>query len=382
MTLDSILKDFPNIRLATEADNNAILEFYTSSQLKSAKQDVIYKRGDDFFKFMKEKSRNFLVFILIDDKGIINGIASISYRSGYIDEKLQTIGYLGDLRINLNRKLIRQWRAMYSLFIEHSATCSRRFHCKYYQTALMEENFFSRNNLANNKIQNVHYEPIEKYRMINVVGRILPRFNKLKVSSVCDKDREEVFSLIKEDQRSRQFGFDAFEELDYRLRVWEKFDLSNFYCIKNSEGEVIAATVLWSPESSKQIHIGQIPIFLKIAMTVLSIIPGVHIFNIPRIHKPLKIKYIHQISFRKGCSSKLKSECFKSFLNYFIDLKLDINMLAYCDFSSENFFDQTRGYLSDIQSMGLYSVHHKKSDKVHYPIQSSLMAPSFDMSLV
>lgn len=38
----------------------------------------------------------------------IKGISVVSYRSGFMNGNLETIGYLGDLRIEFSKKLIRE----------------------------------------------------------------------------------------------------------------------------------------------------------------------------------------------------------------------------------------------------------------------------------
>ena len=76
MTLYALLKDFPNISIANETHNLEILEYYHQTHMTAQSTDIIYKRGSDFFAFMKEKAEPVNPFFGEEDYENPWGIAS------------------------------------------------------------------------------------------------------------------------------------------------------------------------------------------------------------------------------------------------------------------------------------------------------------------
>ena len=64
LTLEIFLKDFPHISIASEENNQEILDFYHQNPMSSNKSQIYYLRGDNFFDFLKERSHHFLVLLL------------------------------------------------------------------------------------------------------------------------------------------------------------------------------------------------------------------------------------------------------------------------------------------------------------------------------
>lgn len=385
MTLLSLLKEFPNISLATVSDNKEILEYYHRSQLTTSSHDIIYKRGEDFFSFMKEKSSKYLVFLLRDDTLAIQGMASISYRDGYINSKLVKVGYLGDLRVSLNRKLIRQWRNFYSKLILESCNMKETFHCGHYQTALVHDNSLSRNNLVNSKIKGIKYQLLEDYHMINIVGSYgFKRANKFVIDKLSKDNFSELLDFLERDQVEREFGINYKFELPYRLKNWENFQESDWIIIRNSVGgEVLAATSAWGPKSSKQLLLSDVPLIFKIIKLASKFIPFLKVYDLPESGTPIKIKYINQISFKKNISRNQKGLLFKDIANYYYNLNVNLNLLAYCDYDRECFKKELGGLLFHETPMGLYSVHTATdSGVILNEVSRSDNMPSFDMALV
>lgn len=384
MTLEAILKDFPNIRLAKQADNEALLEFYAKSQLTTSKQNIVYKRGNDFFAFMKEKSKDYLVFILFDDSNKIQGLATVNYRPGFIDGVETIVGYLGDLRVNLQRKLIRQWRKMYTLFISHSPELPETHYCRHYLTALISENFFSRNNLANNRIERVKYKLVERYHMINILGGPLLQTTKspFHIAPVKKSDWQKAQRLFYEDHRSRQFGLKFPEELNYRLKRWEGFMKNNIFGVYRNE-KLIAAFLFWGPSRSKQIEVNFIPNIFQFLNYFFKIIPLYKVLPLPKPSSPLKIKYLHQISFEKNLSICDKKVIFPEIIKFLLRTNSNLNIIAYCDYQRENYSSLLRSFITYKKPMALYSVHDGEDEEnIRDPLALGERTTAFDMSLV
>ncbi|MBC7427549.1 MAG: hypothetical protein H7336_02985, partial [Bacteriovorax sp.] len=129
LTLTDFFSNYPHITPALEKDNQDIVDFYHKQAFNFAESDIIYTRGNNFFSFLKERSDSFLVIIMRDDKGIMQGMGVLSFRPGYIDGRAVTVGYLGDLRIKMNRKLVREWRLMYANLMKLSSAMKETHYC-------------------------------------------------------------------------------------------------------------------------------------------------------------------------------------------------------------------------------------------------------------
>jgi hypothetical protein len=383
LNLNELLNEFPHISLATESENDELLAFYHQTELAAKESAVIYNRGDNFFAFLKERSEKFFVFTLRDDQKKLQGVAVISFRPGYINGELQTVGYLGDLRVALNRKLIREWRKFYGVFLEKSPLLPETNHCRYYQTVLMTTNAYSKNNLAQSKIPNLFYKELASYQMINIIGKFGKFNSSYKIHSAISSEKEELLNVLEADHKTRYFGHDWSRELDHRLNLWNKFSLEDHIVVINAEGKMIAATSVWNPGKNKQIIVPKIPILYKVIGKTAALLPGLTLKPLPVAGEPIDILYINQISFSPGLSTDEKSKILRGIIELVFTRKF--NMLAYCDFDRDHLTKDIRGLITQKNRMGFYSVHYKNQKgeiRDELNLKKEMSTPAFDMALV
>ncbi len=378
--LKELFLDFPHVSLATEADNAELLAFYHQTELK-AEETVIYKRGNDFFRFLKERSEHFLVFTLRDDDRKLQGVAVASYRPGYINGELTTVGYLGDLRVSMNRKLIREWRNFYGSLLRYSPDMEETKHCRYYQTALIETNKFSKNNLVETRIPHLHYKKLAGYKMVNIVGRFgFKSSHDFVVRSATVADKDLLLSFLSADKR-KMFGHDWNRELERRLAVWNGFSWNDIILFFKNE-TLVGATSVWSPIASKQIEVTSVPFVYKVAAVAAKILPGIKLKPLPRPHSPIEILYINQITFSFALSHHEQVKCFSELVNFLF--ARSFNMLAYADFEQEHLTSELKNLITQKMEMAFYSVHYKDDDGIRdeLSLRETDPSPAFDMSLV
>ena len=116
MDLANFLDKFEYVRLANQSDNQNILNFYSSLDMKNSSNEVCYDRSPDFFKYLKHSSLNYYVFLLLNKNEQICGVGTILLRSCYINGIEKTICYLGDLRVS-SLKMTVLWRRFYAELI-------------------------------------------------------------------------------------------------------------------------------------------------------------------------------------------------------------------------------------------------------------------------
>lgn len=381
-SLQNFLGNYPHISLANKDDNDEILDFYHQTSLSSSKSRIIYERFDNFFSFLKERSTDYLVLLLRDDKNMIQGMGVISYRQGYINGELQTVGYLGDLRVKMNRKLIREWRLMYANLMKLSPIMKETFNCHFYQTVLIDENLESIKNLAETKIANLHYNPLIRYKMVNVLGRIKIRKNHFFIRWAKLEDKKDIVDFLTMNTSHDFFSHDWNLELEHRLNTWNNFDLSHVLLALEDQ-KIIAISMVWNPIKTKQIKVDKIPASLKAFHFFAKHLPFVEMKELPMDRSPIKILYLNQITFLNSIHKDERTIAANDFLHFCF--QKNFHMLAYADFENENYLQNSWHLVTQKMSMGLYSVHYKNDDnEILDPLSwnPSNPTPTFDMSLV
>ncbi|MGZ3807294.1 MAG: hypothetical protein ACXVCE_04350, partial [Bacteriovorax sp.] len=295
-----------------------------------------------------------------------------------------TVGYLGDLRVSMNRKLIREWRNFYGSFLQKSPEIKEAHFCRYYQTALMSTNAYSKRNLVDTKIPNLYYKELATYHMINIVGKFGPRSHKENVRFGKEEDRAALIKFLENDHKRRLFGHDWRIELDRRLKEWNQFKMSDFILVLDKNHNIMAATSVWSPIKTKQIIVPHIPFFYKMLSKAASFTPGLCLKPLPKAMVPIEILYLNQISFAPQLTFKEKQKVFSAIVN--LVFSRDFNMLAYCDFDRESLLKNMRHLITQKMPMGFYSVHYKDSEdgaiRDELFLNPEELSPAFDMALV
>ncbi len=383
LSLGDFLSQYPHISLATREDNQEILDFYHQTSLSSSDSEIIYTRGNDFFAFLEERSSSSLILLLRNDQALITGMGVLTYRPGYIDGVLQTIGYLGDLRIRMNRKLIREWRLMYANLMKLSPQMRETHYCRYYQTALIDGNKESTNNLAETKIANLNYHKLQKYKMVNIIGRIKLRTPSTYIRSATNEDKKLVMNFLSLHGARDLFAHDWTQELDHRLKCWNGFSMANLLLSFNKQGNLTTLAFAWNPIQTKQIRLTKIPDALKILHSLGKRLPLLEFKTLPEENTPLDILYLSQAIFDKGLDKKSKQKILHDFIHHAFEK--DFHMLAYADFEHEDYLEKTLSFFMQKMPMAIFSVHYIDDQKtIHHPLHWNHSKPtvSFDMCLV
>lgn len=383
--LQDFLSDFPHVSVATIKDNDELLEYYHRTEIATKENTITYQRGDNFFDFLKERSEHFIIFTLRDDNKKLKGIGVLSFRSGFIGGKLTTVGYLGDLRVSLDRKLIREWRKFYSSLLAKSEQIEETKLCRFYQTAVIDSNSFSKNNLVESKIPNLLYKKMATYKMVNIIGR--SRFNKkseYNVRFAGHEDKDIIISFLQNDHEKRFFGYNWKEEFNHRINNWNNFTIANYIIVSDKNNKILAITSIWNPIKSKQVLISKLPFVLKIISTTGILAPFVKLKPLPRTNIPIEILYLNQISFLEVLNFDVKQTILKSIID--LVFKREFNMLAYCDFDNDGLLKNLNGVIKQKIPMALYSVHfidnEKKIIKNDITLTPDFISPGFEMALV
>ncbi len=170
MKLNDLLGRHPLCHLGTPEDNEKILKFYQTVPMKGSKLAIRYDRSPDFFKFLECHSDTFFVF-WFGTSDVVEGIGTVVLRPGYVNGESTTVGYLGDLRFNNNRRMALAWRKFYSDLLKSAPFIEEFNGVRHFLTAIMDENKSASNALNNNAKNTFQYVPKSSYEMINIFKR-------------------------------------------------------------------------------------------------------------------------------------------------------------------------------------------------------------------
>jgi hypothetical protein len=362
-------------------DNKKILSFFEANPMKGSGLQLRYERGPDFFEFLRDQSDRFFVFVYENKKGEIRGIATISTRLGYISGKLTRIGYLGDLRISLDRGLAKTWRNFYGLLMHHAHEITELERCSHFYTAVIDSNTAALKALVEHKRNTFTYRAIEHYEMVNLFGRYpwlkTRQFADVKIRRANSSDLEKVFAFLDDENRNLAFGFSP-QEWGRRLERWPDFSASSYWIVENREGTILGCTALWSPSLHKRIIVESIPRSTRALFAIASPL----LLRQPRVQQKLEVLYLTQLTWKSSLELKKRQELFAALLDA-IHQSGELSahhMLAYSDFRNRSIVTGTKAWITHRTSMTLYQVSPKNSTE---PPSLQLTSPvAFEMALV
>lgn len=91
----------PTPRLATDADNAALLDLFGDVPMRGALV-LATQRSPDFFSLYRMQRVEPIVYVGDAEHGLM-GMCTALIRDGWLDGRVQKVGYLGDLRIRFDR---------------------------------------------------------------------------------------------------------------------------------------------------------------------------------------------------------------------------------------------------------------------------------------
>ena len=157
---------------AAETDNEEIKNFYNPQVIQGIFNYRI-ERPDSFFDQYRLYSDNFKTYLLRDDDGSIQAMASVVFRKGYINHQEQTIGYVTDLRVGNSRKAVIQWAQKFMPVLRKEMVKNE---CKYIFSILELFESQAFNALLRRRNRSNHLPRYHLFRRFNLIAIMGLRF--------------------------------------------------------------------------------------------------------------------------------------------------------------------------------------------------------------
>ena len=372
MKIADFLSQYPNIRLASEKDSEALGLFFSNSPMSSSSLQLSYERSPNFFTFLSYQGEAF-VFCMENDLGQLVGVASLTVREGYIHGLHSRVGYLGDLRVNreqINKMHSKQWKKCMGDLIENIKSIDE-LSVDFLITVILGNNKLAKKALVNHPKNTFHYEKIADYKMVN----ILTTFGKQKVMDnintrfATKADEAAVLNYLKLANCKKQFGYTV-EFFKKALDSFNDFKIENFVLALNNE-QLVGVTLFWNPSPVKKIFIQKLPRSLK----ALNILASLFTF-VPKEKQELKVQYLSFLHLSKDYEQVIAN--FVEFFKFHEGFNR-FHMLAFSDYDLWPLKDYLKMKVLDNTPLELYQVVDK--NRMNEIIKLDARS-GFEMSLV
>jgi hypothetical protein len=402
LDLAQLTARFEGVRLATVADNRSILDFFNQKSMETESLSLRYERDPDFFAFLRMQSPRQLVFMgegaHIPATGASGGnagtwaIATMTLRQGYIAGQATTVGYLGDLRVGFDRRLLLQWRKVYGELLKHSGELEETGHCRHFITAVIDGNSQAIQALVNRPKSPYLYRKLAPYRMVNLLGR-LPSVRRapypagVTLRSARPEDLPALRRFLDDLNRGRAFGFrfgdgsqGEWDELNWRLENWKGLELPHFQLALGSDGRVIACFAPWTPSPTKKIVVDRMPFSMRALTWSQRLATG----DGPREGSELKMKYLTALEVSRELDERDRLSVFRALLDhtYSSGCFRGAHLVAFTDFPQQSWLGALGGYLKQTTPMTLYQVLHREYENDPAILRIGELPPGFEMALV
>lgn len=239
---------------AEEKDSEIIKAFY-GQQIVGGIVDYRIERPGSFFDQYRLTTKDYSTYLMLDDDGAMQGMASITFRRGYLNRVEQNIGFVTDLRVAPSRKAILMWA---HLFMPALRKELHEHQCEYLFSALEQYENQAYNALIRPKNRKTHlprYHLFRKFYNVIIFGRQpfrKPHLRTIKIEHAGIEHVEEICDYLKEKSVRRPLFYALTpDELLRRFREWPRFSAGNFLIARNHKRDIVGCM---APYNNKEVQ--------------------------------------------------------------------------------------------------------------------------------
>jgi len=290
------------IELATYQDEVALRELL----VKTAMPGVIrlsYAREPHFFNSLHVLGKQNQIAVARNVIGNIVGFGIRSIKPMYVNDEIQQIGYLSNLRLEKkyrgNILLAKGFKYLYELHQDNQ--------CSFYLTTIMADNENAKEVLFESRGLLPVYHPWGKLNtyLINDSSIKLPRSN-LQIEFAKCSDMEEIVKFLQQEGRQKQF-FPHYMQSDFNSESGLLRGLHNKNILVAKQNQKIMATLaLWNQNAFKQILVHSYHPVLKLLRPIYNLYSKIR-------NKPCLVKPGNPVNFNYAAITCVKNNDTKLF---------------------------------------------------------------------
>ena len=374
MDLATFLAAYPEVQLASIADDAQVREFFHRVPMKGKDMQLQYVRTPTFAAFLDCHSATHFVFFVRGTSGAIEGAGTLVIRPGMVHGRIENVGYLGDLRIDNIRRWGRYWRDFYLDLMQKAPHITEIGGARYFLTAMLKQNTRAQKALGQSS---VGYHPYMAYKMVNIVKAWLPVKDHFQVSSWKDVNVDELWEFHRQANLQKPLGWvfsQEYNEGEWRLKHWPDFSLREGIALRDEQGIAVSGA-FWYPGAVKKIMVQRMPESQKKALALIR-----PFINLPREGEELRCLYLTMLDKRAGLSDKDWNLGVRQMLKIGLRMARErgFHCVSIAEYDCAPFKSALRPYFALKTDLELYFV-----DPVRNPVGDfSQVTPGFEMGLV
>ncbi|MDF2889942.1 MAG: hypothetical protein K0R80_309 [Clostridia bacterium] len=272
---------FQNSRFVLEVakphDSSEILEVIESGDFQGDISIMYTKQPDPYLSLQAEGEKVIIVVCRDTQNGKLCGVGSCAVRRVYVDGRILRAGYLMGLRIKPEyQKHLPILLKAYAFIHE----CTKDEVDLYY-TTILQSNHEAQKMLEKKRKSMPSYNHIGDYCVYTL--RTGGQMKESIYSFEKGGDMEEIISFVQ--REGKQYDFYPVMDAKRMEKDFHGLEKTDFYTLKDSQGEIIASAAAWDQQKYKQYIITG----YKGVYKTLSKLPGLLRFvgypPLPRIHE-------------------------------------------------------------------------------------------------
>ncbi len=370
------------LRLATEEDSDDLIKFYDETPVTTPISIKLHKL-DSFFSQYKMQSNDYQSYILIDEQNnnTIKALVTILFRPALIEGKLQDVGYVTDLRVSPERKVVLEWA---HTLLPTLQKAKRERNCKYIFTVVAQGqnqamNAFIRPRNVRRELP--RYFLYKNFDIVNLHGMwpwATPPLSSVITERATSKDKKALTEYITKKSRDKIPNYNpSNKHVLNNIDQWSHLELNNFILAKDTNGTIVGCTALWNSIEQEQF----IPV--KYDSKSLTLKEALHFFSyfgitrrLTNVGSPLKFYYLSYLLADN--TDIFYSLCYQAY-----SFVPKTHFLMYPHFEGDLMSQPAKSFITSSVKAGLYCVLDPE-DPVPDFLKPRVLseAPDFDLAFI
>jgi len=237
---------------ADKSYNERLIAFYQCN-IYSAQTDLELIRKNDFFKHYEMQSSDHVTYLLIDDDDRIQGMATLLFKTAWIEGEQQVIGLASDLLVSKNRKAIVNWTKFFLPAINKE---KKKRKCNFIFTFISKKQTKAYHAFIRPRKTGVEMPRYFLYRryQLNCIHGLLPFADKklpaLTFRNAEYSDREKLHTYLNFNNSKMPIRFtDSSTEIQERIYNWPYLGFEDFVLALDYQNKIVGCVAPWSNPS-------------------------------------------------------------------------------------------------------------------------------------
>lgn len=269
---------------------------------------LAYDRSPDFDALLKAQGLKYKT-IISKKNSRLTGLFSISTSPRLLANHSIDTAYLGDFRIENDRRIAAFWRKNYSQALELMSK-SNELNCpELFITAILQENKLARKSLVENPKAkgDFTYHFLRTVEMTNVISTSLfkschPGIS-VRYARADEENRIRNFTCLWEKEKILGFDFvrNGYELWNQRKKNIPGFEATRFLMVEDRNHQLLGVALPWSPDSLKRMVLKDMTWPLKTFFSSL----GLFGLNLPKENQSIKTLYLTHLNMINSIEPKI-----------------------------------------------------------------------------